>query len=121
MKNKTNIEEILNTAKKAKIKIRTPQFERIDNSKVLVPKNKKEFKNIINKKNNKKELIKMGCMLWNENKEQSHLLFPFEWYNVIPNGFEVITISGRKEKFKNGVTDDDKRFGMLPYGIILKN
>jgi hypothetical protein len=46
------------------------------------------------------------------------MLFPGEWYASIPDGFEVITISGTREKFQPGVTDNDTRYGCLPYGIL---
>ena len=45
------------------------------------------------------------------------ILFPGEWYNLIPNGFIVVGLSGEKYAFHNGKSDDDIRFGCLPYGI----
>lgn len=44
--------------------------------------------------------------------------FPVQWYDHIPEGYEVTTINGRTEKFKRGDTDDDRRFGCLPYGFV---
>jgi hypothetical protein len=46
------------------------------------------------------------------------ILFPGEWYNIIPDGFMVIGLSGEKYPFKRGKSDDDIRFGCLPYGIL---
>lgn len=45
-------------------------------------------------------------------------LFPFEWYDHIPDGYMVTTISEHVEPFKRGETDNDKRFGCLAYGIV---
>lgn len=45
------------------------------------------------------------------------LLFPGEWYNIIPDGFEIIGLNGEKYPFQKGKSDDDIRFGCLPYGI----
>ena len=45
------------------------------------------------------------------------MLFPHEWYDCIPEGFMVECIGGETEPFKKGVTDDDRRFGMLAYGV----
>lgn len=50
--------------------------------------------------------------------EHDILLIPGEWYNSIPEGFELIDICGHKELFKKGETDNDIRFGCLAYGII---
>lgn len=47
-------------------------------------------------------------------------LFPSEWYNSIPNGFKLISISGENHLFEKGKTDDDRRFGCLAYGILRK-
>lgn len=49
------------------------------------------------------------------------ILFPGEWYNIIPDGFIVVGLSGEKYQFKNGKCDDDIRFGCLPYGITRKS
>lgn len=45
-------------------------------------------------------------------------LFPGEWYAHIPAGFEVVDIMGNRERFEPGVSDDDIRFGCLPYGVL---
>jgi len=55
-----------------------------------------------------------------EKMEVDHdiILLPGEWYNSIPEGFKLYSITGREERFKKGVTDDDQRFGCLAYGIL---
>lgn len=50
-------------------------------------------------------------------KDEDILLFPHEWYNVIPENFMVTGLYGEQYPFKKGDSDDDKRFGCLPYGI----
>lgn len=49
--------------------------------------------------------------------DQDIILLPGEWYNVIPDGFMVIGLFGEKYPFKTGKSDDDIRYGCLPYGI----
>lgn len=48
-------------------------------------------------------------------------LFPGEWYASIPEGFEIVTISYRVERFRRGKTDNDIRFGCLAYGILVRD
>jgi hypothetical protein len=45
-------------------------------------------------------------------------LFPAAWYAHIPEGYEVVDVSGRHELFRRGITDDDRRFGLLLIGIL---
>ena len=75
------------------------------------------------------ELKKLGFKIWDKynRKEkgylkpgETHLLFPAAWYSSIPENYIVVDISGQKEKFKSGKSDDDNRFGALPYGFIRK-
>jgi len=47
-------------------------------------------------------------------------LFPAEWYDAIPNGFPLTCIDGTIEQFVRGKTDDDRRFGMLAYGLMVR-
>jgi len=61
------------------------------------------------------QLMRLGLRAWDES---GLLLFPVEWYSLIPDGFEVLTISGKREQFVAGVTDDDCRYGVLAYGIV---
>lgn len=64
-------------------------------------------------------LREMGCRRWDEPDESGHvlMLFPGEWYEAIPAGFRVVNIFGETESFVPGTTDDDIRFGCLPYGL----
>jgi len=45
-------------------------------------------------------------------------LIPGEWYSVIPNGFEIVGLNFIPKIFIANVSDDDTRFGCLPYGVI---
>lgn len=45
-------------------------------------------------------------------------LFPGEWYAHIPEGFEVVDIMGNRKRFEPGVSDNDIRYGCLPYGVL---
>ncbi len=49
--------------------------------------------------------------------DEDVILIPGEWYNIIPDGFIVTGLNGEQYPFKNGDSDDDIRFGCLPYGI----
>lgn len=50
-------------------------------------------------------------------EDEDMIMFPGEWYNIIPNGFMVTGLYGETYPFKKGVADDDIRYGCLPYGI----
>lgn len=54
-------------------------------------------------------------------EELDIILFPGEWYNLIPNGFSVVGLSGEKYSFEKGKSDNDIRFGCLAYGITRKS
>ncbi len=49
------------------------------------------------------------------------MLFPFEWFDFIPKGFKVLSISDKWYAF-DPVTmarNADKRIGCLPFGILV--
>ncbi|MFW6028718.1 MAG: hypothetical protein ACOCRO_00545 [Halanaerobiales bacterium] len=97
--------------------IQTPQFERVTgNDPWYFPETKEEFRHL--EKAPKKLLLNMGLRIWEETENKVHWLYPSEWYDFIPDGLEVIDILEKKIKFKHGITDDDKRFGCLPYGFV---
>lgn len=102
------------------IRIMTPQFDRLDGKKVkYFPKTVEEYEFI--KELSEQNLKKLGCQIWNKENGKVHWLYPTEWYNHIPDGVEIIDISGNKEIFKHGETDDDMRYGALAYGFIQYN
>lgn len=49
--------------------------------------------------------------------DEDVLLIPGEWYSIIPDGFMVTGLWGEQYPFKKSESDDDIRFGCLPYGI----
>lgn len=77
-----------------------------------------------------KALREMGCMAWNDPADpdaddtellltHTLMLMPGEWYAHIPDGFEIVTIAGRRAHFTRHVTDDDIRYGCLAFGIAV--
>lgn len=133
MKIVNSVNELLDTigAKKGDtINIMTPQFEReYELSIDFKPENSTELKALI-ETCPADVLLKMGVRKWSNYEESKddddnylkegeiHYLFPGEWYNLIPNGFEVTGIFGEKYLFKNGESDDDIRFGCLSFGFV---
>ena len=63
----------------------------------------------------------IGCCAWDEPDAKGNQLWLFhaEWYSHIPAGFAVTDIFGDTEAFEPGVTDDDRRFGVLSYGVVI--
>lgn len=53
-------------------------------------------------------------------EDEMVMLFPHEWYDLIPDGFMVTGLFGETYPFKKGESDDDRRFGCLSYGIRRK-
>lgn len=68
----------------------------------------------------KAELKKLGLGIWDEEDGKATMLFPGDWYDEIPKGFEVVDIFGEVEKFDPKKSDDDQRSGFLPYGLVVK-
>ncbi len=52
-----------------------------------------------------------GMMVW---------LFPAEWFEFIPEGYEVVTFRGARKPFAPGGTVDEQWLGCLPYGFVRK-
>ena len=93
-----------------KIEIITPQFERPAGvpAPSVVPGDWADLAN-----RSMLELVSMGCGNW----DGGLALFPAEWYPHIPEGMALATINGGVETFAAGVSDDDTRYGCLPYGV----
>lgn len=73
-------------------------------------------------------LKELGCGQWNDPSSPDQtgeygggtlMLFPGEWYGRIPAGFVIHDINDVVEKFVPGQTDDDIRFGLLAYGVMV--
>lgn len=101
-----------------KVEFMTPQFKRTDGLQVPLPLF--DF----NKLHTLSEatLKAIGCGKWDDPDKDGNVLwlYPCEWYDHIPEGHEMTCISGEKERFKKGETDDDMRHGMLAYGFMRK-
>lgn len=97
------------------VEIITPQFDRTDGVQPVVPTF--DFGNL---PSYPEETIRaLGCLPWDEPDAEGNVLwlYPAEWYDRIPEGHVVTTISGNEEPFRRGETDDDRRFGVLAYGF----
>ncbi len=93
------------------IEVVTPQFERTDG---VTPALSIDNWDVL-RQADKETLRELGCCPWDE----TLMLFPWEWYDKIPDGYLVTSISGRTEPFVHGETDNDKRFGCLAYGVTV--
>jgi hypothetical protein len=107
------------------IKITTPQFQRpAGEPGPALPLNAEAFDDL--DEMDPTALRELGLIQWNEpgklggdmDVDDVLWLFPAEWYDHIPEGFDIVDINGFREKFVRGETDDDIRFGMLSYGIV---
>lgn len=95
--------------KKTTIEYITPQFGREDDVEPDEPPEDFEALHEMSED----ELDALGMRKWDDGL----YLFPYQWYDDIPEGFGVVTINGDEQRFYAGETDDDRRFGALPYGI----
>jgi hypothetical protein len=95
------------------IEITGPQFEREDGITPSVPDawNKLHLLPV-------ETLKAIGCRPWEEKEDGDLMLFPYEWYDHIPNGLQVMDICGGVSPFVRGKTDDDYRFGVLSFGVF---
>lgn len=66
------------------------------------------------------ELKERGLRPWDDTNPVLMLL-PFEWFDFIPTGFKVLSISDRWYTFDpiTMAKGADKRFGVLPFGILV--
>ena len=93
----------------------TPQFERADG---ITPTTSVDSWSLL-RQLSISALKQLGCGQWDAPDEHGLvlMLFPKEWYGIIPNGYQIECIGGESETFCHGQTDDDYRFGCLAYGI----
>ncbi len=111
------IREFIGAGDYEEVRARLPQFKCPSGRNIYYfPKTIEEYNSL--KKAPRDILLDIGLRIWNEKDKKVHYLYPGEWYEYIPEGIEVSGIFGETEKFKKGITDDDIRFGCLPYGFI---
>lgn len=97
---------------KPEISVVTPQFERGDGREPKpAPESREDFEAL--RELPVDDLLDMGLRKWDD----SLLLFPAEWYDHIPEGFEVTTILDETKRFDPDTCSNDRRFGVLAYGI----
>ena len=91
----------------------TPTFERPVSwpKPAAAPYGFAEFSNLFTMSKEQLKGLGLGC--W----DGGLFLFPKEWYEFIPNGFPVESISGDVKPFEHGKTNDDIRFGLLSFGV----
>ena len=100
-----------------KVSVTTPKFHRTDGRYITYfPNTPTEYEAL--PRLSRENLIKIGCSIWETVGGQIHWLYPGEWYEVIPDGTEIVDISGRRKEFVNGNSSDDIRGGCLAYGFI---
>lgn len=108
------------------IQIITPQFQRTDGK--VVPAYPGDTALVALALGTDQERFTMGLGRWNTPGEAEDgdtfgggvlWLLPGEWYDYLPPGFPFVTISGYAEPFERGLSDNDIRFGRLPYGIVV--
>ena len=97
------------------VEVVTPQFERHDGVGVdWTPDDRMDIYGLVNA--DEETVEELGLRKWSDN----HWLLPAEWYDHIPDGTILESINGEVFEFEHGVSDDDRRFGVLPYGILLE-
>lgn len=108
------IREAIGVGPEDEVECQTPQFERTDGKRILYfPQTAEQFDRL---KTLDAELLReIGLQAWDSN---GLWLFPCEWYDHIPDGYEVTDIFYKREPFQRGTTDNDMRFGALGFGIV---
>lgn len=128
------IREALGVGDYETVRVITPQFDRTDGKKITwFPTCAEDLDKLKSAPPDILRDLGMNCWATAEDPEHSswelaHIrkrgfvgalwLFPHEWYQHIPAGYPIVNIFFSQEKFEPGETDDDKRFGCLPYGIM---
>lgn len=101
------------------VRVLTPQFERLEGDEPWwTPQSAADLDSIQDAPTDL--LFSLGCRVWDKEGGVVHWLYPGEWYDHIPDDYSVVTINDKSERFKQGVTDDDIRFGCLAYGFKRK-
>ncbi|KKK60704.1 hypothetical protein LCGC14_3021700 [marine sediment metagenome] len=106
------IRKFLGVGPYEQVLVTTPQFERPEGgTPPWMPTSKDDFDHL---RSLSDKALRFLCL--NE-WEAGHWLYPGEWYDAIPVGYEIVDINGEVEQFEPGVTDNDIRYGCLAYGF----
>lgn len=62
------------------------------------------------------ELRGLGLQPWDD--EHKLWLFPVEWYEHIPEGLEIVSITWEEREFDPDRDIKEARYGAMPYGIV---
>lgn len=122
------------------IEFRTRQFERTDGILPRIPKTTWDWTKF--PKLDRDFIKRLGCCPWElitkeelasgssfehdgERIDEEYIgyelwLFPFEWYEHITEGTEVVTINYFKVPFSKEKMMAEKLFGLLPFGFLRK-
>jgi hypothetical protein len=103
------MEDLVVAVGEGSMTMRGPQFERLDGKAISIPDDFDQLSFMTCA-----ELKELGCLQWDES---GLMLFPYQWYDHIPEGFYVRTINGEDIDFVKGETDNDMRYGVLSYGV----
>lgn len=96
------------------IEVVTPQFERVDGEDPApAPDGREEFEKL--RGLDGERLEELGLRKWSA--ESDLYLFPGEWFDHIPEGFEVTSIHGPTYEFHADRESRDTRFGALAFGV----
>ena len=60
------------------------------------------------------QLAQLGCRRWDDS---GLMLFPVDWFDSIPPGYEIVSINGETLLFTRTLSRD-RRWGVLAFGII---
>jgi len=94
------------------VEVVTPQFEREDGKEPApAPDGREEFEKL--RDADADALEELGLRSW----DGDLYLFPAEWYDHVPEGFEVTNILGETSAFSQSTHSEDRRFGALAFGV----
>lgn len=106
------IRELIGVGDFEEVDLLLPQFDRTDGKVVSIMPESAEWLDTL-KTAPLAILRDIGLQQWDDEV----WLFPAEWYDYIPEGYEVVDINHKTKQFHQGETDDDQRFGCLAFGL----
>jgi len=104
------IRELIGVGPNEPVEVLCSQCERNGRTVYYTPRTEAEFDKL---KTAPESLLIDMCLV---KCEDGHYLYPGEWFDYIPEGYEVVDIHGEKIPFSKKLSDDI-RFGCLAYGF----